>query len=74
MMTDADYDVFSLELNDRDDREETSELERNRNRTKKSQKSHAKKKSRSYDEFMIASCSEHGQIISLVLLSREWSS
>ena len=30
MMTDADadYDVFSFELNDRDDREETSELER----------------------------------------------
>ena len=27
MMTDADHDVFSLELNDRDDREETSELE-----------------------------------------------
>ncbi len=35
---DADDDVFLLEFNDRDDREETSELERQSNRTKELQK------------------------------------
>ena len=35
---DADDDVFLLEFNDRDDREETSELERKSNRTKELQK------------------------------------
>ena len=33
-------------------------------------KSHRKKKSQSSDEFMIASCSEHGRIIPFVLLKR----